>query len=193
MSNNNQTLNAATATPGDGTTAPPAIPSPTMTRYQQVADNFAKALDEVIQLIPDLQIVHVSKTNFVRSHANLPIPFLATAVVAVDDRPELNVLDKLDVNVGRNKLQFLDAFRPMSDKVRTFSANLDFTVASVRADLGASALQVYWIAKGIARSPEGAAVAAHVANMKRDLGRRGPKPSPKPGPVTTAIQEAKAA
>src|SRR5438270_8328214 len=188
MSNNNQTLNAATATPGDGTTAPPAIPSPTMTRYQQVADNFAKALDEVIQLIPDLQIVHVSKTNFVRSHANLPIPFLATAVVAVDDRPELKVLDKLDVNVGRNKLQFLDAFRPMSDKVRTFSANLDFTVASVRADLGASALQVYWIAKGIARSPEGAAVAAHVANMKRDLGRRGPKPSaapkapsPKPG------------
>ena len=191
MSNNNQTLNAAT--PGDGTTAPPAIPSPTITRYQQVADNFAKALDEVIQLIPDLQIVHVSKTNFVRSHANLPIPFLATAVVAVDDRPELKVLDKLDVNVGRNKLQFLDAFRPMSDKVRTFSANLDFTVASVRADLGASALQVYWIAKGIARSPEGAAVAAHVANMKRDLGRRGPKPSPKPGPVTTAIQEAKAA
>ena len=48
MSNNNQTLNAPTATPGDGTTAPPAIPSPTMTRYQQVADNFAKALDEVI-------------------------------------------------------------------------------------------------------------------------------------------------
>jgi hypothetical protein len=37
------------------------------------------------------------------------------------------------------------------------------------------ALQIYDIAQGIARDPRSADVAAHVANMKRDLGRSGLK------------------
>lgn len=200
MSNDNQTRSAVNAAPGDGTTAPPAIPSPTLTRYQQVAGNLSKAIDEAAQLIPDFQIAHPSKKNFIRVHAGVPIPFLATTVVAVDDRPELSVLNKLDANEGRDTIQFLEAFRSAQDKVDAFSNNLKFTMGLKKANFAERALQVYVIAKGLARDPNGAAVAAHVANMKRDLGRTRPKvtapkapsPQPKPGSVTTA-EEAKAA
>ncbi|HXH37137.1 MAG TPA: hypothetical protein VNN08_00775, partial [Thermoanaerobaculia bacterium] len=56
------------------------------------------------------------------------------------------------------------------------------------------ALQVYAIAKGVARSPLSTTVASHVGNLKRDLGRAGkggkkkstPPHAPLPVPVPTA-------
>ena len=54
-----------------------------------------------------------------------------------------------------------------------FANSLKFTMASRKASLAADALQIYSIAKGIARDPGAAVVASLVQNLKRDLGRRG--------------------
>ncbi|HJQ37195.1 MAG TPA: hypothetical protein VKB93_08655 [Thermoanaerobaculia bacterium] len=147
--------------------------TPTITHYQQLADEFMKELDEIAATIPKLEASHVSTANFVRSHLNVSIDFLATAIAAVEQTPALQGVDKLDVLAARDTLQFIEAFRPVLDKVSAFASNLKFTIASRKASLAADALQIYDIAKGVARDPGSAAVASLVANMKRDLGRRG--------------------
>lgn len=199
---------AAVAPPPDGTPPDPATtPTPTITHYQQLADDFSKALDQIASIIPKLEITHPATANFVRSHLNVPTEFLATAIAAVEQTPELQGVNKLDVTAARDTLQFIEAFRPVQDKVTAFANSLKFTMASRKANLAADALQIYSIAKGVARDPGAAAVASLVSNLKRDLGRRGrakgsaaatPKPAPKPapqpaGPVTTAQQEGRAA
>jgi hypothetical protein len=165
----------AAAEPPDGTTTPPTGegPSPTITRYQQLAAEFMAALDEIATIIPKLEAAHISTANFVRSHLNVPIEFLGTATAAVEQTAELQGVKKLDVASARDTLQFIDAFRPVLDKVSAFAKNLQFTLNSRKASLASDALQIYDIAKGLARDPNSATVASLVANMKRDLGRRG--------------------
>lgn len=166
--------NAAAEAPTDGTTTAAETPTtPTVTHYQQLAAEFTAALEEIAALIPKLEAHHVSTDKFVRSHQNVPIEFLATVIAAVEQTPELQGVKKLDVLEGRDTLQFIEAFRPVLDRVAAFARNLQYTMASRKASLAADSLQIYNIAKGIARDPNSAAVASLVANMKRDLGRRG--------------------
>lgn len=175
MFTNPKESNATAAAPSlDGmTTDPSTAPTPTITYYQQLADNFCKALDEIAQIIPKLQATHPATANFVRSHLNIPAPFLATAIAAVEQTPQLQSAGRLDVAAARDTLQFIDAFRPVHDKVTAFARSLKFTMALRKASLAADALQTYSIAKGVARDPGAAAVASLVGNLKRDLGRRG--------------------
>lgn len=168
---------AGAATPPDGTipevTPPTSTATPTITFYKQLADEFMKELDEIAPIIPQLEAAHISTVNFVRSHLNVPIEFLATAIAAVEQTPALQAVNKLDVLAGRDTLQFIEAFRPVLDKVSAFTNALKFTIASRKASLAADSLQIYDIAKGLARDPGSAAIASVVANMKRDLGKRG--------------------
>ncbi len=168
------TRTATSATPPDGTATDPAnTPTPTVTHYQQLADQFSKALDDLAAIVPQLEASHATTANFVRSHLNVPTEFLATAIAAVEEVPELQNVNKLDVVSARDTLQFIEAFRPVQDKLTAFANTLKFTMASRKATLAADALQIYSIAKGIARDPGSAAVVSLVANLKRDLGRRG--------------------
>jgi AraC-like DNA-binding protein len=180
------TATAATPTPEGTPPDPGTAPAPTVTHYQQLADDFSKALDQIVQIIPKLEITHPATANFVRSHLNVPTEFLATAIAAVEQTTELQHINKLDIAAARDTLQFIDAFRPVQDKVTALANSLKFTMASRKASLAADALQIYNIAKGIARDPGAAAVASLVQNLKRDLGRRG---RPK-GSVTAANQPA---
>jgi len=167
-------------------------PTPTVTHYQELADNFIKALDDIVQSIPNLQIGHPTTVNFVRSHLNVPQAFLATAIAVVEGAPELQAVNKLDVVAARDALQFIDAFRAVLDRVTAFQESLRFTIFSKQAGLAADSLQIYDIAKGMARDPGGAAIGVHVGNLKRDLGRRGrprlktPPAQQTPAPTTPA-------
>src|SRR4051812_16784728 len=164
---------AAAAPPPDGTPDPTTTPTPTITHYQQLADDFSKALDQIASIIPNLEIAHPATANFVRSHLNVPTAFLATAIAAVEQTPALQHIDKLDIATARDTLQFIEAFRPIQDRIVALASSVKFTMDSRKALLAADALQIYDIAKGIARDPGAAAVHSLVANLKRDLGRRG--------------------
>ena len=185
MATTRATTATATATtePTDGTTTPPTTPppdtpTPTITHYQQIAAEFMAALDEIAQIIPKLAAAHVSTANLVRSRLNVPNQFLSTVTAAVVQVPELQAMQKLDVNEALDTLQFLEAFRPVRDKVDAFAKNLKYTMDSRKADLATKALLTYDVAKGLARDPNSATIAALVANMKRDLGRRGRPKTP---------------
>ena len=136
------------------------------------------ALDEISRIIPKLEAIHVSTATLVRSRLNVPNEFLATVTAAVEQVPELQAIQKLDVNAARDTLQFLEAFRPVRDKVDAFAKNLKYTMDSRKAKLATDSLLTYDVAKGLARDPNSATIASLVANMKRDLGRRGRPKTP---------------
>jgi len=163
----------AAATSPDGTADPANPLTPTITYYQQLAEQTSKALDEIAAIIPKLEATHATTAPFVRTHLNVRTEFLATAIAAVEQVPELQGVNKLDVTAARDTLQFIEAFRPVQDKLTAFAKSLRFTMDSRKASLATDALQIYSIAKGVARDPGSADAASHVANLKRDLGRRG--------------------
>lgn len=154
--------------------------SPTVTHYQQLANEFCKQLDAIAAGIPRLELMHASTAKSIRSRLNVPMEFLATAIAVVDQVPELQNVNRLDVAAARDALQFIEAFRPVADKVTALFKSVTSTIATHQAGLAADSLQIYSIAKGLARDVNSAHIAAHVANLKRDLGRRGrPKGSTK--------------
>lgn len=158
--------------PSDG------IPSPTVTHYQQVAADVMAAFDEIAARIPRLEVVHAATASAVRRRVNVPEKFLATATSAVEQVPELSAVKKFDVSIARDTLQFLEAFRPVLDKIDALATNLKFTMDSRKAELYKKSLIVYSVAQGLSRDPSAGLVAAQTANMKRDLGRRGPRKAP---------------
>jgi hypothetical protein len=161
----------------DGT-VPDQPVGPTVTHYQQLASQFIAALDQIAAIIPRLEAAHPSTVDLVRSRQNIRIAFLATATSAVEQTPELQAVRQLDPTEARDTLQFLEAFKPVLDKVTAFAKTLSFTMQSRKASLATSSLRIYYFAKGIAKDPNSAQVASLVANMERDLGRRGRSKTP---------------
>jgi len=103
----------------------------------------------------------------------VPRPFLNTAVAAVDQNQDLRTTRKLVPEQGRETLQYLDAFRFVDDKLAEVKAYVRFTLQSRQTALAVRALQIYAIARGLARGGRRSDVAAHVENLRRDLGKRG--------------------
>ncbi|PYQ25510.1 MAG: hypothetical protein DMF56_27240 [Acidobacteria bacterium] len=179
MTTTNATIPDATAAaePSDGaiTPVPHQPPTLTVTQYQQLAAKFMAALDEAAQIIPNMETAHTSTADFVRAYQNVPVKFLATTTSGVEQSAELQGVKKFDVAAARDTLQFLDAFGPGLDKASALKKKLQFTLNSRKASLGFDSLQIYDIAKGLARDPDSADLEALLENMRRDLGRSGPK------------------
>ena len=80
---------------------------------------------------------------------------------------------RLDPVAGRIKMQFIEAFRPMSDKAGALVKRIDYTLMWLKATLAEDSLQIYRLAKDLASDKRSPNVQAHVENLKRDLGRKG--------------------
>ena len=115
--------------------------------------------------------------KFTRGQLGIPEKFCVTAIVAVEQVPELRASNILDPAAGYDTLQFLEAFNGVRDKALQFAKDLKFTFDSRKAGLNAKALQVYALGKALVRDKRNPKphIESHVENMKRDLGR--PVPS----------------
>ena len=172
-------------------TAPPKpavseAPSPTVTRYEQLAAELAIAIDTAAASIPNIESPHPSTLDFVRSH-QLSNEFIACVIAAVEATPELQNVNKFNVAEARDTLQFIDAFGPLASRILVLARRLKFTMRSRRAKISADALQTYEIAKGVARDPSSAQLTTHIEQMRRALGRGRPRtrkaPTPAPEPA----------
>lgn len=175
-----------TGGPGDLSTA-----DFTVTKYQELADNHSKGLDALIATVPHFEQRHESSEAFVFGHLAIPEDFVSSTVAAVHENPGFQRYAALDVLQGRNATQFLDAYRPISEKLMAQGRDLAFTCDAIFANLASSSLDTYAIAKRVVRNPENAGLTQHVARMKRTLGRgnrkkAAPKGTPKPAPGTTS-------
>ena len=57
---------------------PAPAQTPTVTHYQQIAANLARAIDDMLALIPSFVESHPDTNAFVRTHQNVPLQFIAT-------------------------------------------------------------------------------------------------------------------
>jgi len=122
-------------------------------------------------LIPAFEPKHPDLVQFVKRYLSFSDNLITSTIAAVEANPELAAVNKFDVQKARANDQFMTAFRTMIDAVDDLGANLKFTWQTRKAETIADCLQMFAIAKGVARDPSSANVAAHVENMKRDLKR----------------------
>ncbi|MBV8543746.1 MAG: hypothetical protein JO093_05670 [Acidobacteria bacterium] len=165
----------------------PPDPAVVLTQSDELAARFGAALNEAIALIPQWEARHSETKAFVQKYTSFSNDVISSTIAAVEANPELANTKKFDVAEARAALQFLNAFRPIIDQVDELRTNLRFTYFARKARVIADALQTYAIANGIGRDPSSASVAAHAANIKRDLRRPRKKEKKTPSTPTTPV------
>src|ERR1700682_4143641 len=110
-------MDEAQKTASDGGTGgiEPAAPTPTVTHYQLLANDFLKALDTLVATLPGFDGKHDTTVKVVQTNLSAPLKFLATVISAVEQTTSLTAVNKLDTTAGRDTLQFLDAFATVLD------------------------------------------------------------------------------
>lgn len=187
--------------------APPPTPPPvepgsdapatlTVTFYMQLAAYLSTVIDEVSGIIPGMLGPVVPRGHSATAYLNVPMKFLGTAIHSVEQNVELQVIRKLDTHRGRDTLQLIEAFRPMRDKILAFERNLGHALNSRQSELALEALDTYSAAQSLARDGSNSSLTAATENMKRDLGRRGPrkkkKPASAPEVAVSAVSDSQA-
>lgn len=177
-------------------TSPPQDP-PTLTRYQQAANDAFQDLQGIKAKIPELELPNPETVKFVRAMRSVPRPFMDSMVGQVQQIPEYQAVNRLDVPNAQNSLQLIDGLTPLSDALRTMLTSVDHTIGVHYARVANSSLQMYQIAKGLARDLNSPHIATSVKILGEKLGRSGGRrpaksdnpgtnPSPAPPPNHTA-------
>jgi hypothetical protein len=137
-----------------------------------IADDLNSAIDAVNAELRRQN----GNASFVRGLHTVPLEFIVDAVMAVEELPHLLAAANFDAADARAMLDFVDAFRPVVEKMLALATDLTFTMNAWKADAGAGALRVYSILKVLAGDP---AAAAHAEKMRHDLGRAGRPRTPR--------------
>jgi hypothetical protein len=145
--------------------------TPTITDMDRLAEQVGAAVEAISALIPRLEHPHPSTRGRIRAHRTVPREFIVTMIAAVEQVEELRAVRKFDVDDAREALQFIDAFRPIADRLATLTAALRFTMESRKARVVAAGLQTYDIARALARDEEVSDLTGYLSVLKRDLRR----------------------
>lgn len=155
------------------TTQPPVDPeTSTQTYYQQLVDDFMTVFDQLLAIIPKLEAAEALTAKSVLANLGVKEAFCASAIAAVEQLPEMESVRAAHAERWRNRLQFIEAFRPLGDKVISFEKILRHALRAMKSSLATELLQMYRIIRGHASGGKNPAAQAHVDAMKRDLGRR---------------------
>jgi hypothetical protein len=147
-----------------------AVPTLTVTHYQEVAATMTKALEELRLTVTALQ--DPSQTARVRQlQSNVTEAFIAKTITMVEASPELLAVKKFDPVAAREVLQILEALGPVYDALRAVAHDVKIAMDSRKAKIASSALQIYAIAKGVARDETSPGLGVHVNDLKQKVKR----------------------
>src|ERR1051326_2014349 len=102
---------------------------PTLTRYQQIATELFADLQTIRGKLPELEAPHPETTRSVTSTRRGPRAVVDTMVGQVQQIPEYQSANRLDVPNSQNSLQLVDGIRPFADAPRVLLSAGDKTVA----------------------------------------------------------------
>ena len=153
-------------------------------------------LDEAVALIDDIRAMKQRVPNFVvpqsrnagrqlTAAASVPPPFVDLAALAIRNNEELTRGGNSGSAQMRDQMDFADAYDPVADELEALAHFIRHSVRVARNAAGSNALLTYAVAQRLAKRPETASLAPHVADMKSALGaRRKAKAKPAPTPAT---------
>jgi hypothetical protein len=162
MDNNNQQQQQQAAEGAPGTAgAPTTAPDLTVTKYQQLADDFLKSLATLSA--PSTVEAFIGRT---RRDTRVSRGFLEAGIAAAAEVPELQAVTRFDVDAAREALQFIDAWTPVLPSVIAFGRRLHIALAARKSPLVTQVRSAYAVANGIAKGNPDASVATHAKAMK---------------------------
>jgi hypothetical protein len=140
-------------------------PDLTVTKYQQLADDFLKSLATLSAAIPVPSSVEafIGRT---RCDTRVSRGFLEAGIAAAAEVPELQAVTRFDVDAAREALQFIDAWTPVLPSVIAFRRRLHLALAVRKSPLVTQVRSAYAVANGIAKGNPDASVATHAKAMK---------------------------
>jgi hypothetical protein len=109
-----------------------------------------------------------SRMNNIKS---VPPEFVELTAVAVANQKGLAREGGATPTEVRGLITYADAYSPLADELEAQAQFVRFSVNAARYKAGAEALAIYAIAQRLAKLPETASLAPHVADMRRALGR----------------------
>ena len=174
------------------TAVPPTEGVPTISEYQRFVAEAVVALDQILAVIPKIEEAEASGRKVAPGRLAVPDAFMATVISGVEQHPELAAAKKLDPVASRDKLQYIEAFRPLKDKLVTVEKRVSFALRWLRDFVAGETLQVYRIARQHASDRRSPAMAALVATMKQALGRKTPTKAEREARKAEKLKEAAA-
>jgi hypothetical protein len=136
-----------------------------------IAADVNRLIDEIIATIPDLESPHPLNSKDARAARTVSRDFLIRLIDATEELPDLEEFGFLHPEEAREVLQFIDAFRPIADRLEVLLKTLKHTMAARKAKIAIAAMNTYMMAKRYARKRQNAALSPHVENLRHALGR----------------------
>jgi len=102
--------------------------------------------------------------------AGVPPEFIELTVVAVERDEALAIGVGASMPLVRDRMAFAEAYAPLADEFDAMAQFLRHSIIAARNEAGDAALTIYEVAKRMAKRPKTAALAPHVADMRRALG-----------------------
>jgi hypothetical protein len=102
----------------------------------------------------------------------VPDAFLESASVSMQTFSRLEQASGTDAATLRDAFAFALAYDAVVQELKSFARSAAHTIRVQRAEAGESALDIYAIARRLARRKDGAELRPYVEDMKRKLNRR---------------------
>ena len=163
----------------------PVTPSQTYTDAAQVLVEDVRGMR---QKIPNLVIPESGNASQkLVTAATVPPQFVELTAVAVRNSAALVRGGGADPVRTRDLMSYADAFLPLADELEALAHFIRHSALTARNIAGSDALTTYALAQRLAKRPETADLAPHVADMRNALGKRfgGTRTKPAPKPAVT--------
>jgi hypothetical protein len=158
---------------------------------QSYTDSAQARVDEIRamrQLIPNFVIpASTSASRSLSSAASLPQQFLEFAVMAVKNNAALVRGSGVDPAQLRDLMSFAEAYGPVAAELEALAQFIRHSVTTARNKAGSDALTTYALARRLAKRPETAGLAPHVADMRNALATRFRKAKAHPAPIPAPV------
>jgi hypothetical protein len=155
-----------------GITETPAADAP-VTSHHEGAQALVQQLQRMREAIPHFAVPTVKRARqALVAAATLPPEFIELTAVARANFPALVRGESTTPDETRDLRAFAEAYAPLADQFEAMAQFVRFTVDLAKGKVGREALITYALATRLSRLPEHAALAPHVADMRRVLGSR---------------------
>jgi hypothetical protein len=155
-------------------------------QYAPLADSFIARFQSMEDEVPRFTLPKsrpVAKKLIV--NANVPDAFLELASSSLMTSPQLAAGIGADPNELRDVVKYALSFGPVVSRSAAWTTALDHSVTDARHKAGTDALNVYALAKRLAKKPGYEWLIPVVADLQKALGRKKPRPRKQSAPVTT--------
>jgi len=153
--------------------------------YREGAQTLVAQIRAFRQQIPKLQIPEPGRTrrNLI-SAASVPPEFIELISVTLRNSAAL-ARAGADPDQSNDLMSYAEAYGPVADELESLAHFVRHSVAAAKNKAGSDALTTYALAQRLARRPETADLAPHVADMRRLLKRTRKAKAETPATPTT--------